>query len=52
MAPLAPGESLLVLATDPEAQLDLAAFAAEAGHACSVVATGGEWRITLVKRAA
>ncbi len=50
LAPLAPGETLVVLATDPEAQLDLAAFAADAGHACSVAAAGGEWRITLVKR--
>jgi tRNA 2-thiouridine synthesizing protein A len=32
MEELAPGESLRVLATDPEAPLDLAAWAAEAGH--------------------
>ncbi len=50
LAPLAPGETLLVLATDPEAQLDLAAFAADEGHGCSIVAEGGEWRIALVKR--
>jgi tRNA 2-thiouridine synthesizing protein A len=30
---LAPGEELLVLATDPEAPLDLAALAAEGDHA-------------------
>jgi TusA-related sulfurtransferase len=47
VAQLAPGETLLVLATDPEAPLDLAAFAADAGHGCSVVAEGGEWRIAL-----
>ena len=29
---LAPGESLLVLATDPEAPIDLAAWAADEGH--------------------
>ncbi len=32
MAELAPGETLLVLATDPEAPLDLAAWAADEGH--------------------
>jgi TusA-related sulfurtransferase len=33
MAELGPGEELLVLATDPEAPLDLAAWAAQEGHA-------------------
>ena len=32
MADLAEGDALLVLATDPEAPIDLAAWAAEAGH--------------------
>ena len=32
MAALSPGETLLVLATDPEAPLDLAAWAADEGH--------------------
>jgi TusA-related sulfurtransferase len=32
MAALHPGESLLVMATDPEAPIDLAAWAAEEGH--------------------
>lgn len=32
MAGLAPGEALLVLATDPEAPIDLAAWAADEGH--------------------
>ena len=32
MAELAPGEALLVMATDREAPIDLAAWAAEAGH--------------------
>jgi TusA-related sulfurtransferase len=32
MAELAPGETLLVMATDREAPIDLAAWAAEAGH--------------------
>jgi tRNA 2-thiouridine synthesizing protein A len=33
MRELRPGDRLLVLATDPEAPLDLAAFAADEGHA-------------------
>jgi TusA-related sulfurtransferase len=32
MAALEPGEALLVMATDPEAPIDLAAWAAESGH--------------------
>jgi TusA-related sulfurtransferase len=33
MAELAPGEALLVMATDREAPIDLAAWAAQEGHA-------------------
>ena len=33
MAALAPGDELVVLATDPEAPIDLAAWAAADGHA-------------------
>lgn len=32
MAELAAGETLLVMATDPEAPIDLAAWAADEGH--------------------
>jgi TusA-related sulfurtransferase len=32
MAGLAPGDTLVVLATDPEAPIDLAAWAAAEGH--------------------
>jgi tRNA 2-thiouridine synthesizing protein A len=32
MAELAPGETLVVLATDPEAPIDLAAWAVDEGH--------------------
>jgi TusA-related sulfurtransferase len=32
MAETRPGETLLVLATDPEAPIDLSAWAAEEGH--------------------
>jgi TusA-related sulfurtransferase len=41
MAELAPGDELLVLATDREAPIDLAAWAAEAGHAYSEVVRAG-----------
>jgi TusA-related sulfurtransferase len=33
MAELEPGEALLVMATDPESPIDLAAWAEEDGHA-------------------
>ena len=32
MEDLAPGQALLVMATDPEASIDLAAWAADEGH--------------------
>lgn len=35
MEALQPGETLLLLATDPEAPIDLAAWAADEGHAFS-----------------
>jgi len=49
---LAAGETLVVLATDPEAPIDLAAFAADEGHAFAVQEGEGEWQITLTKGAA
>ena len=44
---LAPGEALVVLATDPEAPIDLGALAADLGRAFSVEREGSEWRLTL-----
>lgn len=41
------GESLVVLATDPEAPIDLAALAADHGLAFASERDGPEWRITL-----
>jgi tRNA 2-thiouridine synthesizing protein A len=49
---LALGETLVVLATDPEAPIDLAAFAADEGHAFAREDRDGEWQITLTKGAA
>jgi TusA-related sulfurtransferase len=46
------GERLVVLATDPEAPIDLAALAADEGHAFAREDRTGEWRITLTKGAA
>lgn len=48
---MAPGEALVVLATDPEAPIDLAALAADGGHSCAQEREDPAWRITLVKRA-
>ena len=41
MVELEPGETLIVLATDPEAPLDLAAWAADEGHGFRERAAGG-----------
>jgi tRNA 2-thiouridine synthesizing protein A len=41
----APGESVRVLATDPEAPIDLAAWAASAGHSYRELGTG-EFELT------
>jgi len=41
MAGLGPGDVLLVLSTDPEAPIDLAAWAARAGHSYSEARTEG-----------
>lgn len=50
MAELAAGETLTVLATDPEATIDLAAWAADEGHAFAERARDGwsEYRLTKV----
>jgi tRNA 2-thiouridine synthesizing protein A len=52
LAALSAGDSLVVLATDPEAPIDLAALAADEG--CEFVREDrtDEWRITLTKGAA
>jgi tRNA 2-thiouridine synthesizing protein A len=52
LAGLPAGATLVVLATDPEAPIDLAALAADGGHAFAQERRGGEWRITLTKGAA
>jgi tRNA 2-thiouridine synthesizing protein A len=49
LAGMAPGETLVVLATDPEAPIDLAALAADEGHAFAREQAAGVWRLTLVK---
>jgi tRNA 2-thiouridine synthesizing protein A len=46
---LAPGDALEVLATDPEAPIDLAALAADAALAFDAVPDGPGWRITLLR---
>jgi TusA-related sulfurtransferase len=49
MAGLAPGEELLVLSTDREAPIDLAAWAARDGHLYSEARTAGWIEHRLVK---
>jgi tRNA 2-thiouridine synthesizing protein A len=51
LAALAPGAELVVLATDPEAPLDVAAVAADGGHAFAHVARAdGSHELRIVKR--
>jgi TusA-related sulfurtransferase len=52
MAALHPGESLLVMATDPEAPIDLAAWAAEEGHGYEQRELEGWMEFVIRKRAA
>lgn len=50
LAALPASEALVVLATDREAPIDLAALAADAGRGFSVSERDGEWRCTLSGR--
>ena len=47
LAGMPPGEPLIVLATDPEAPIDLAALASDVGRAFTSERVGSDWRLTL-----
>jgi tRNA 2-thiouridine synthesizing protein A len=47
LATMPPGETLVVLATDPEAPIDIAALAADEGRMFVSEQVDGEWRFTL-----
>jgi len=47
LAGVAAGSALVVLATDPEAPIDVAAVAADAGCAFQAERAGAGWRLTL-----
>jgi tRNA 2-thiouridine synthesizing protein A len=49
LAALAPGATLVVLATDPEAPVDIGALAADGGHAFRAEREGRTWRLTVTK---
>jgi tRNA 2-thiouridine synthesizing protein A len=49
LAALSPGDVLVVLATDPEAPIDLAALAADEGHALRTQREPHHWRLVLTK---
>jgi tRNA 2-thiouridine synthesizing protein A len=49
MAELRPGETLVVLATDPEAPIDIGAWAASEGHTFSEQRAPGWMEFSLVK---
>jgi tRNA 2-thiouridine synthesizing protein A len=47
LATVPPGAALIVLATDPEAPIDVAAVAADAGCGFTAEERDGAWRLTL-----
>jgi tRNA 2-thiouridine synthesizing protein A len=47
LAAVPPGAALIVLATDPEAPIDVAAVAADSGCTYAVEREDGAWRLTL-----
>ena len=47
LAAVPPGSGLIVLATDPEAPIDVAAVAADAGCTFAAEREGDGWRLTL-----
>jgi tRNA 2-thiouridine synthesizing protein A len=47
LARVPPGAALIVLATDPEAPIDIAAIAADAGCTFESERDGAEWRLVL-----
>jgi TusA-related sulfurtransferase len=47
---LGPGESLTLLATDPEAPVDVGAWAADAGHGFHCAERADHLEITLTRR--
>ena len=51
LAHVAPGATLVVLATDPEAPIDVAAIAADAGCTFAAERDGATWRLTLSRPA-
>jgi tRNA 2-thiouridine synthesizing protein A len=52
LATLPAGETLEVLATDPEAPIDLAGLASDEGLELEIAEAAGEWRMTLRRPAA
>jgi tRNA 2-thiouridine synthesizing protein A len=49
LAELDAGDTLVVLATDPEAPIDLAALAADEGHRLTATPEEGHWRLELTR---
>jgi tRNA 2-thiouridine synthesizing protein A len=50
LAELAAGSSLIVLATDPVARIDIPLYCTQQGHACETSADGETLRFAIVKR--
>jgi tRNA 2-thiouridine synthesizing protein A len=51
LAGLKPGSSLIVLATDPMAKVDIPLYCRQHGHACTLTSEGDVLRFEIVKAA-
>lgn len=49
LATLPAGATLIILATDPMARIDIPLYSRQNGHACSLVAEADAMRFTIVK---
>lgn len=51
LAALPPGATLIILATDPMAKIDIPLYCRQNGHSCAIVTTDDASQFTVVKRA-
>ena len=50
LSQMKPGDSVVVLATDPIARIDIPLFCTQNGHACDMSVDGDVMRFAIVKR--
>jgi tRNA 2-thiouridine synthesizing protein A len=50
LAEVPPGATLMVLATDPLAKVDIPLYCLQSGHSCDIATEGDVLRFTIVKK--